>query len=94
MIDKTQYIIAFIRDNKMIFQNDKSIVSYILTHTHTHTHRNLRIIIKYHSLIINFLRQKAIIFINLYHLKESSSFAKRIYLPNRHPLYARGIRQI
>lgn len=33
MIDKTQYIFAFIRDNKMIFQNDKSIVSYILTHT-------------------------------------------------------------
>lgn len=89
MIDKTQYIFAFIRDNKMIFQNDKSIVSYILTHTH----RNQRIITKYHSLI-NFLRQKAIIFINLYHLKESSSFAKRIYLPNRHPLYARGIRQI
>ena len=35
MVNYPQGIFLFIRDNKMIFQNDKSIILSILTHTHT-----------------------------------------------------------
>lgn len=41
MINKTQEIFVFIRDGKMIFQNEKSNGLSILTNTHTQVIREL-----------------------------------------------------